>query len=132
MHFNVNELFWMLRCNRTKNDVSTFFMLNIDCFIVRNWVLPYMKQNTKRSAVLILILYIHFHLSFPDTSGAKKHKRWLERKLEGFFGVSLRKMWLIEYRIVTKYQDFYNCGRWLHHRNSRGFYVRFDLMTLTT
>ena len=61
----------MLQWNRTKNDVSTFFMLNIDCFIVRNWVLPYMKQNAKRSAVSILILYIHFHLSFPDTSGAK-------------------------------------------------------------
>ena len=24
-------------------------------------------------------------------------------------------MWLIEYRIVTNYQDFYHCGRWLHH-----------------
>ena len=30
-------------------------------------------------------------------------------------------MWLIEYWIVTKYQDFYHCGRWLHHHNSRGF-----------
>ena len=30
-------------------------------------------------------------------------------------------MWLIKYRIVTKYQDFYDCGRWLHHHNSRDF-----------
>ena len=30
-------------------------------------------------------------------------------------------MWLIEYWIVTKYLDFYHCGRWLHHHNSRGF-----------
>ena len=29
-------------------------------------------------------------------------------------------MWLIGYWIVTKYQDFYPCGRWLHHHNSRG------------
>ena len=34
------------------------------------------------------------------------------------------KMWLIEYWKVTKYQDFYHCGRWLHHHNSRGFHVR--------
>ena len=27
-------------------------------------------------------------------------------------------MWLIEYQIVTKYQDFYHCGRWLHHHQS--------------
>ena len=78
MYFNVNELFWVLQCNRTKNDEYTFFMLNIDCFIVRNWVLPYMKENAKRSAESFLILNIHFHLSFPDTSGAKKRKRWLE------------------------------------------------------
>ena len=28
-------------------------------------------------------------------------------------------------RVVTKYQDFYHCGIWLHHHNSRGFHVRF-------
>ena len=28
-------------------------------------------------------------------------------------------------RVVKKYQDFYHCGRWLHHHNSRGFHVRF-------
>ena len=38
----------------------------------------------------------------------------------------LRKMWLIEYRIVTKYQDFHHYGRWFHHHNSRGFHVRFS------
>ena len=34
-------------------------------------------------------------------------------------------MWFIEFQIVTKYQDIYNCGRLLHHHNSQGFHVRF-------
>ena len=45
-------------------------------------------------------------------------------------------MRFIEYRIVTKYQDYYHCGRWLHHHNLRGFHVRFysvkQSLTLTT
>ena len=57
----------MLQCNCTKNDEAIFFILNID-FFVRNWVLLYMNENTKYSAESILMLYIHFPLSFPDTS----------------------------------------------------------------
>ena len=57
----------MLQCNCTKNDEATFFILNID-FFVRNWVLLYMNENTKHSAESILMLYIHFPLSFPDAS----------------------------------------------------------------
>ena len=36
-----------------------------------------------------------------------------------------KKMWFIEFQIITKYQDIYNCGRLLHHHNSQGFHVRF-------
>ena len=60
----------MLWCNFTKSDDSTFFILNVDWVFVRNWVLWYMNENAKRSADSILMLYIHFPLSFPDTSGA--------------------------------------------------------------
>ena len=30
----MHELFLMLQCNRTKNDESTFFILNMDSFFV--------------------------------------------------------------------------------------------------
>ena len=46
------------------NEESTFFILNIDYFFVQNWVLVYMNENAKRSAESILMLYIHFPLSF--------------------------------------------------------------------
>ena len=57
----------MLQCNLTKNDECTFFVLNIDWVFVQNWVLPYINENAKRSAASILMLYIHFPLSFPVT-----------------------------------------------------------------
>ena len=60
----------ILRCNLTKSDESTFFILNVDLVFVRNWVLCYINENAKRSAESILDLYIHFPLSFPVTSGA--------------------------------------------------------------
>ena len=62
----------MLRCNLTKSDESTLFILNVDLVFVRNWVLPrrYINENAKCSAESILKLYIHFPLSFPVTSGA--------------------------------------------------------------
>ena len=62
----------MIQCNLTKSDKSTFFILNVDWIFVRNWVLRYMyiNENAKRSAESILMLCIHFPLSFPDTSGA--------------------------------------------------------------
>ena len=60
----------MPQFNHTKNDESTFFILNIDCFLGQNWVLLYMNENAKCSWKAILMLYIHFPLSFPDTSGA--------------------------------------------------------------
>ena len=37
---NVHELFWMLQCNLTKSNESTFFVLDVDWVFVRNWVLP--------------------------------------------------------------------------------------------
>ena len=60
----------MLQCNLTKSDESTFFVLNVDWVFVRNCVLPYINENEKRSAESILMLYIHFPLSFPVTFGA--------------------------------------------------------------
>ena len=53
----------ILRCNLTKSDESTLFILNVDLGFVRNWVLRYINENTKRSAESILNLYIHFPLS---------------------------------------------------------------------
>ena len=52
----------MLRCNLTKSDESTFFVLNVDWVFVRNCVLRYINENAKRSAESILKLYIHFPL----------------------------------------------------------------------
>ena len=60
----------MRQCNLTKSDESTFFVLNVDWVFAQNWVLPYINENTKRSAALILILYIHSPLSFPVIFGA--------------------------------------------------------------
>ena len=57
----------MFQCNLTKNDESTFFVLNVDRVFVRR---PYINENAKRSAASILMLYIHFPLSFPVTFGA--------------------------------------------------------------
>ena len=59
----------MLQCNLTKSDDSPFFILNVNWVFVRNWVLRYINENTKCSAESIPMLYIHFPLSFPDTSG---------------------------------------------------------------
>ena len=64
----------MLQCNRTKNDESTFFILNIYISVflcgIFLGVLPYMNENAKHTAESILMLYNHFPLSFSDTSGA--------------------------------------------------------------
>ena len=57
----------MLQCNYTKNDDASFFILKTD-FFERNWVLLYMNENAERSAESLLVLHIHFPLSFPDTS----------------------------------------------------------------
>ena len=58
----------MLRCNLTKSDESTSFILNVDWVFMRNCVLRYINENAKRSAESFLKLYIHFPLSFPVTS----------------------------------------------------------------
>ena len=60
----------ILRCNLTKSDESTFFILNVDLVVVQNWVLRYINENAKHSGESILYLYIHFPLFFPVTSGA--------------------------------------------------------------
>ena len=52
----------ILRCNLTKTDESTFFILNVDLVFGRNWVLRYINENAKRSAEWILNLCIHFQL----------------------------------------------------------------------
>ena len=60
----------MPQCNHTKNDECTFFILNVDLVVVRNWVLhavhkceigwvlQYINENAKRLAESILMLYI--------------------------------------------------------------------------
>ena len=60
----------MLRCNLTKSDQSTSFILNVDWVFVRDCVLWYINENAKHSAESILKLYIHFPVSLPVTSGA--------------------------------------------------------------
>ena len=69
-YFECFSVTLMLQCNLTKSDESTFFVLNVDWVFVRNWVLRYINENAKRSAESILMLYIHFSLPFPITSGA--------------------------------------------------------------
>ena len=51
---------------------STFFVLNVDWVFVRNWVLPHINENAKRSAASMLMLYIHAPLSFPVTFDASE------------------------------------------------------------
>ena len=48
---------------------STFLILNVRLVFVRNWVFLYTNVNAKRSAESILMRYIYFPLSFPNTSG---------------------------------------------------------------
>ena len=69
-YFECFSVTLMLQCNLAKSDESTFFVLNVDWVFVRNWVLPYINENAKRSAASILMLYIHFPLSFPVKFGA--------------------------------------------------------------
>ena len=54
----------MLQCNLKRSDESIFFILKGNSVFVRNWV----TRNAQLKS--ILMLYIHFPLSFPDTSGA--------------------------------------------------------------
>ena len=49
----------ILQCNLTMSDESTFSVLNVDWVFGRNWVLPYINENAKRSAASILMLYTH-------------------------------------------------------------------------
>ena len=95
----MHEIFWILQCNRTKNNESTFFILNviIDRFFVRNWVLLYMNVYAKRSvdphAIQSLSSVFHWYIWCKLSELLKYRKyqlteRWLEGKLEGFFGVS--------------------------------------------
>ena len=57
-YFEFVNVTLMLQCKLTKSDESTFFVLNVDWVFVRNWVLPYINENAKRSAASILMLYI--------------------------------------------------------------------------
>ena len=69
-YFECFSVTLMLKCNLTKSDEFTFFVLNVDWVLVRNWVLPYINENEKRSDASILMLYFHFPLPFPVTFGA--------------------------------------------------------------
>ena len=134
-YFEFFSVTLMLRCNLTKSDESTFFILNVDLAFVRNWVLRFINENTKRSAESILKLHIHFPLSFPVTSGQVKqivkvkyistHQTLIRRKTLRFPRRFLSQNVTHRIRVVTKYLDFYHCGRWLRHQHSRGFHVRF-------
>ena len=104
---NVHELFWMLQCNLIKSDKSTFFVLNVNWVFVRDWVLPYINEK---------VTYISTH---------QRHQTLIRRKTLRFPRSFLSQDVTHRIRVVTKYQDFYHCGRWLHHHNSRGFHVRF-------
>ena len=44
-----------VQCNLIKSDESTFFVLNVNWVFVRNWVLPYINENAKRSDASIYI-----------------------------------------------------------------------------
>ena len=55
-YFECFSVTLMLRCNLTKSDESTFFILNVDWVFVRNWLLQYINENAKRSAESILCL----------------------------------------------------------------------------
>ena len=58
---NVHKLFWMLQCNLTESDESTFFVLNVDWIFVRNWVLPYINGNVqmrRSSCYIFTFLYL--------------------------------------------------------------------------
>ena len=69
----------MLQCNLTKSDESTFFILYVDWVLCEILVLPYINVKAKRSAEWILMLFIHFSLSFPDTSGASETTQFFIR-----------------------------------------------------
>ena len=95
----MHEIFWILQCNRTKNNESTFFILSviIDRFFVRNWVLLYMNVYAKRSvdppAIYSLSSVFHWYIwcKLSELFKYRKYQlteRWLEGKLERFFGVS--------------------------------------------
>ena len=141
--FNVHKLFECFRV--TKNDESTFFIQNMDFFCgklgiaVHEWereTLSWVVPHSIRLLSFVFPWYIwgKFNKLLKDNK-YQLTKRWLEGKLEGFFGDSQGN---VAHRIPNnyEYQDFYHCNRWLHHHNSRGFHVRFhstkQSLTLTT
>ena len=81
-------------CNRTKNNESTFFILNviIGKLIVQNWVLLNMNEYAKRSAESILMLYIYrplfpwyiwgklnlVHASYPSSIQKQQKNIWTD------------------------------------------------------
>ena len=133
-YFEFFSVTLMLQCNLTTSDESTFFVLNVHWVFVQNWVLPYINENAKRSDASILMLYVHFPLSLPVTFGASltncqskiyvsTHQTLIRRKTLRFPRSFLSQNVTHRIRVVKKYNDSY--GRWLHHRNSPGFHVRF-------
>ena len=48
---------------------------------------------------------------------------WIRRKTPRFPRICLSQSMTHRVRLVKNYQDFYHCGRWVYHHNSRGFHV---------
>ena len=97
--FNVHELLWMLQRNRTNNDESTFFNLNIDCFFcvklgiaVHKWkreTLSRVDPHAIYSLSSVFPWYIWNKLNkLLKYNKYQLTKRWLPGKLEGYLGVS--------------------------------------------
>ena len=129
----------MLQCNSINNDESTFLILKIDWVFVGNWVLRHIKKKTRKAQLSRSSCKIFTFLCLSLIHLVKYNKYQLTKKEKSKVSSKfLKKMWLIEYRIVTTYQDSYYCHIQLHHHNSRGFHVRFypikhlQSLTLTT
>ena len=62
---------------------------------------------------------------FSEFYSISTHQTLIRRKTLRFPRSFLSQNVTHRIQVVTKYQDFYHCGIWLHHHNSRGFHVRF-------
>ena len=115
----------MLQCNCTKNNhwiylfhpkYTTGFLCEIGYCCT--WMKTRNAQLRRSSCYIFTFLCLSLiHLVQVKQILLKRNKyqltkRWLERKLEGFFGSFLRKCGSSNPNtlIVTKYQDFYHCG----------------------
>ena len=123
--FHVHELFWMLQYNCTNNNDWIYLFhpkYTTDFFCEIGYCCTWMKSRNRLSwfdphAIYSLSSVFPWYIwcklkKLLTRNKYQLTKRWLEGKLEGFFGSFLRKCGSsnTEYSIVTKYQDFYHCG----------------------